>query len=511
MNVERARALMRGLEKRGVRVWLGNGEAIRYRAPKGTIGVAEMELLNRHRDAIVGELRRATHRYNGRMGDSENVAPLTFVQLAHWNTYGLDRRRSACIIPLAVRLRGPVCMSALKEGALEVISRHGALRTKVEIENEPTQRVVDTGGANVTVEKVAAGSGSWSAGELHHLLLDAIPPYIDPVRDPLCGVRIFDLGEQDFIVLMYMEHVISDGFSLAVALRDLLTSYRLEVYGSRRSARERPFQYLEYAHAQRAHHEIWLAAHGGYLSNHFAGCGRVRIPRRTPQGSESRSGWGVAEFRFDESLVRLVHTASRSLHTTVVMATFISYVAFVMRWCDVSDMVVLFQSDGRARAGCQESIGYYAFPLYLRIHLDRSDTLADLSAKIIAEYCAALEHADEGWMESSVPRPEFTRNTCFNWLPRAALEPRFFAGSHEQLSVTEVAIDTHNLGRLERDTEPMMGIVGAPDEIAGGVYFPRDRFGDESMERFVTAFLRFSADVLENPSSNVNDVRVQLE
>lgn len=435
-------------------------------------------------------------------------APLAFSQLAHWNTYGLDRRPSACVIPLALRLRGPVNVPALKQSCLAVISRHDALRSRIVQKVEPVQYVFESCDTLVTIQRAAAPPGGWESAGLERLLLSFIPERIDLSRDPLSGVSIVELGNEDCAVLMYMEHIISDGFSVTVAARDLLRSYQHEMRRSAAVAEARPLQCWEYARAQRESHGKWLAIHGAYIADHFNGCGRVRIPHCRPGISETRGGWGVTKFRFDEHLVKLGQAASRRCRTTLVLGVFTAYAAFVARWCDAYDMVVLFQSDGRSAGNCGDSIGYFAFPLYIRILMDRSDTLMDLTGKVVSEYCSALEHADYGWMESRIPRPEFTRNTCFNWLPKGALAQKLGVSPTQSVTVADLPIDTCNLGRLERDTEPMIGIVGSSHEIEGGVYFNREALGEEGMKQFAGAFLRFAADLWNSPTGRIVDIEL---
>src|SRR6185312_17406699 len=58
-----------------------------------------------------------------------------------------------------------------------------------------------------------------------------------------------------------------------------------------------------------------------------------------------------------------------------------------------------------------------AFPLFIRVTLRETDGFLDFLSAITAEYCAASDEADFGFSHSQLPRPDFTRNTSFNWLP----------------------------------------------------------------------------------------------
>ena len=143
--------------------------------------------------------------------------------------------------------------------------------------------------------------------------------------------------------------------------------------------------------------------------------------------------------------------------TTVVMGVFAVYVALVMRWCNVSEVVVPFVTDGRPSHEVENAIGYFASVVYPRIKMSGED-----------------------FLDSANPQPTL------------ALAPMPF--------VNPMIKD------LRRDTEPFILFFDTDGRIEGEVHFPRDRFSRQTIERFGRNFLRFLMVALREPAQPVVDI-----
>jgi hypothetical protein len=189
------------------------------------------------------------------------------------------------------------------------------------------------------------------------------------------------------------------------------------------------------------------------------------------------------------------------------MSVFTAYVALVFRWCGVSDAIIQYQTDGRTSPKIENTLGYFASVLYLRVSLGEDDNFIHLLSRVIEKYCEAYEHADASFMESQTTRPEFTRNSVFNWLPRrSTIVLPELEGTDHALSCTPVPLGNTIINNLHRDNEPMFQLCDCDDEIAGGVYFPLDRFSADAMERLAGDFILVIETLLKKPGGRVRDL-----
>jgi hypothetical protein len=360
----------------------------------------------------------------------------------------------------------------------------------------------------LTVEDLTAMPDSLRETELGRRIHKCMVEPIDVAVYPLFRCGLIRVHDDDHVLIFAMEHMITDGVSLGVLQQELLTVYWDTVRGRRLSLPPVPVQLSDYAVWQSIMIDSWREVHGAYWREHVAGCLRVRFPSDLGERDAGRTCWGTVPVRIPARLRSELGEWCRRERTTLVMGAFTAYAALVLRWCDVSEAVILFQTDGRTSQSTSRSIGYFASVLYLKMTLAESDTFLDLMRRVKEEYYRAREHADSAYMEAQEPRPDFTRNSCFNWLPQGPAAVHL-DGLEEIMSVSRVPLWREVLENFQRDTEPEMGLVETDEEIRGNVVFPLDRFSVAKMERFARNFLLFIEVMLRRPEERVKNVILQ--
>jgi non-ribosomal peptide synthetase component F len=171
------------------------------------------------------------------------------------------------------------------------------------------------------------------------------------------------------------------------------------------------------------------------------------------------------------------------------MAVFTAFVAVVLRWCNAPEAVFQFVMDGRADPRVENTIGYFAAPLLLRLELRKTDRLRDLMERIVAQYVEAHQHADFSYIESQAPRPDFTCNSIFNWIAQEQRFDRAPVTRNDAVTSDPFRFENPMLRNFERDNEPAMLLVDYGNEIAGHLQFRRDRHSARSMQAVGRQFL----------------------
>jgi hypothetical protein len=495
--------------KKGVRLWSENGN-LHYKAPKGSLTQDEIERFRSSRDQVVAFLERvpgaqtAEPKLEPRSG--RDRAPMACQQLAHWNWYQLNERRAIRQIASATRLRGRLNVEALRESITEIVRRHDALRTRiVVVEGTPVQEISQSGGCQVEWDDLTALSESLREVEVKRLIEKHILDPVDVAEAPLLAVRLLRLGAEEHVLIVAMEHMISDAFSLNVLLREIFTAYVQLLKGQGLSLPEIPLQFPDYAVWQRNSLKSWIEKHGAYWNERITGCQRLRFPEDKMPLTTTRLGWGVVPLRIGMDLKKELREWCRLRRTTLVMSIFTAYVALVLRWCDRSEAVVLYQSDGRFNPEMQNTIGYFASALCLRIRILEDDSFVELMDRVTEEYCKAYEHADSSYFASQMPRPEFLRNSAFNWVPAGTEFD--IPGLEDAITCAPVDFVDPLSRNLDVDSEPSVLLYDAGEsDTSGEVWFPRNRFSADTMERFGRNFLAFIGALLRQPQERVKDI-----
>jgi hypothetical protein len=502
-------AVLESLRKKGVKLWMENSQ-LRYKAPRGVLTQEDIESLKLYRDQIAALLKQFT--------DAENAepklerrsrldrAPLAFSQLAHWNFYRLSERPAIRQIASATRLQGQLNVNALQKSIAEVVRRHDALRTRiVVIDGVPMQEVAESGGCELEVSDLTGLPEALLETEVKRLIESYILQPIDVAVDPLFGVRLLKLRDDEHVLIMTMEHIISDMFSMNILMRETFEAYMQALKARDFSLPEIPVQFADYAVCQRNTLASWMEKHGTHWNERLAGCQPLRFPGGKSSPPAINLGWGILPVRIGMELKKELSEWSRLRRTTLVMSVFTAYVALVLRWCNASESIIRYQSDGRVSSEIQNTIGYFASALYIRTGLLEGDRFIDLLNHVIDQYCKAYEHTDFSYFSAQVSPPEITRSSGFNWLPQRS---KFDSvGSEDAITCSPVNF-VHPMGKnLEVDGEPSIGLLETEEGgIAGEVWFPLNRFSVETMERFGRNFLVFIQALLRQPEGRVRDI-----
>jgi hypothetical protein len=141
------------------------------------------------------------------------------------------------------------------------------------------------------------------------------------------------------------------------------------------------------------------------------------------------------------------------------------------------------------------------------MELFETDTFAGVMRRAMAEYCQAYDHADFSYWVAQVPRPEFTRGMCFNWVPLGSrLEIPELAGSEQSITCSSVPFEHPMLKGLEVDYEPGVLLYDGEDDIVGYVYYPVDRLSAATMHRFARNFTNLIELLPSRPTANVHSI-----
>jgi len=500
------------LRFRGIRVWSEDGH-LRYRAPKGTLEDAEIEILRESKEQIVALLERSTPSplTSERPADAflrAYRAPLSFSQLWHWNLHQLEKRRSSRHVVSATRLLGPLNVELLRRSSIEIVRRHDALRTRiVVVDGTPMQEIDESVNFELKVDDLTALQNAARESEVRRLIDHEILEPIDLAIGPLFAFRLLKLRDDDCVLIVTMDHLITDGYSINILLRDLFAAYMQGLKGRAFSLPEIAVQLGEYASWQRNTLKSWMQKHGAYWDERLRGYRPVRAPVDGRTDTQTSLGWGSVPVQIGTELKAELQEWCRLHRTTLAMGVFTAYVGLISRWCNASDIVIQQQINNRASPKVENTIGYFTSVLFLRFEIPDDERFVDLMNRVTDEYCKAHEHADFNYLAAQIPRPDFARSNWFNWIPmEPKLDPLDVSDSEGAIEVCPFHFANPAVKTFDWDNDPEFVLFETHDDVVGTLYFPLNRFSIDSMERLTRNLLTFIRELLRQPEQRVKDV-----
>ena len=436
--------------------------------------------------------------------------PLTFSQLWTWNVLGLEQTHSTRAIAVGQRLLGPLSPQLLSASFAALVRRHEALRTTIVVSaGVPHQHVAADHGYELELIDLRSLSSTARETRARDLAEQLAHEPIDVASGPLFAARLLNMGNDQHVLIVAMDHMISDGASVGILLRDLWSLYA-------QSARQLPFalakiplQFADYAVWEQKGHPGWVEQHGAYWNRRLSGAARLQLFPRVATPA-SRPKMESLHFEIEEALCGELRHLSRREGTTLAMSTFTAYVALCMRWCNTTDVVVSFVTMGRQFPALKHAIGYFGSSSFLRVQSRAEDNFLDLLRRVTQEYASVYQHADSGRLAVLAPTSDFAANPRFNWQPA-----RFNSTSSTD---TELLQDpTLRLSQEPIDIAPrtdLDGRAGGPElmlgdsngAIAGRFWYRADLYPSSAAGRFERSLRHFVNVMVTTPLTRIAEL-----
>lgn len=297
--------------------------------------------------------------------------PLSFSQKRLWFLDRLVPGNAFYNIPAGVRLKGKADLRALGAAINEIVRRHETLRTTfAEADGEPFQVIAP--GNDVAVPHVDLRNLSDAAGETEIVRLmkeEAQRPF-DLAAGPM--LRAFTLGrwEDDFVLLLTLHHIVSDGWSMGVFYRELQALYSAFSAGRPSPLAPLPIQYADFAYWQNQALQGELReAHLSFWREQLSGLPVLELPTDRPRPRFESFRGSMVSALLDRTLVSALKAVSQRCEATLFMTILAGFKVFLARYSRQWEIVAGSAAAARNRPELEGLIGFFLNMLVLRTDL----------------------------------------------------------------------------------------------------------------------------------------------
>ncbi|HEX2523710.1 MAG TPA: amino acid adenylation domain-containing protein, partial [Terriglobia bacterium] len=324
-------------------------------------------------------------------------APLSFSQQRLWFIDRFLPGRSLYNIPIAFRLRGSLDIPCLQRSLEAVVQRHEVLRTTIgDVDGEPFQVVTQDWSLELAVRDLTTRPESLRDDEASNLVSEeALRPF-DLGRDLMLRATLLKLAEGNHILLLVMHHIVSDGWSLSILMRELSHYYQRYRVGKEGNLEELPIQYADYAVWQRK----WLQGETlekqlSYWRQNLAGApGALELPTDRPRPAIQTFHGAYERTQLPPRLVQNLKVFCSREKVTLFMTLLAAFQVLLSRYADRDDIVVGSPIAGRGRQETEDLIGFFVNTLVLRTDLSGDPTFRELLGRVREVALGAYAHQD---------------------------------------------------------------------------------------------------------------------
>ncbi|MGF6547484.1 amino acid adenylation domain-containing protein [Paraburkholderia youngii] len=409
----------------------------------GDLAASIVEVLSRsgpqHLPAIVAVSRQAP-------------LELSFAQQRLWFLAQLDKDSARYHVPLGWRLQGRLDRAAWRRSLDQLYARHEALRSVfVDAEEGPRVEILPPGTGLPVLEHDLRERPDAAAALVALCAEEACTPF-DLAHGPLIRGRLIRLSEEEHVFLLTQHHIVSDGWSVGVLVRELSQLYRAFEGGQDDPLPPPAIQYPDYAAWQRQ----WLSGErlqrqAQYWREALSGApSMLALPTDRPRPARQSFAGATVPVEIDAELTRELRRLGRQHGTTLFMTVLAGWAAVLSRLSGQDDIVIGVPSANRGRREIEELIGFFVNTLALRVDLSGGPDVATLLERTRRTALGAQEHQD-------LP---------FEQVVEIVQPPR--ALDHTPLFQVMLAWQDNALGRLDL---PGLGVEEVVDNAPGQVRF----------------------------------------
>jgi amino acid adenylation domain-containing protein len=438
------------------------------------------------------------------------TAPLSFAQQRLWFLEQLKVGEAFYNVDSALRLQYALDHTTVEKVLNAIIRRHESLRTSfIAVDGQSVQVIAPDVQLKVPLVDLSYLSPSIREAEVIRQAADEARRPFDLSVPPLIRATLLQLGRADYVFLLTMHHMVSDGWSMTVLSDEFDKFYSAFSRGLASPLPELAVQYADYAVWQRQ----WLQ---GEILDEQLDYWRRRLRDLPVLGLRTdRPRAPIQSFRgaFCSCMIPMDITSSlRSLSqregVTLFMTLLAAFQVLLLRYTGQEDIVVGVPSAGRTRPETQPLIGFFVNTLVMRSDLSGNPTFRELLHRVREVALGAYAHQEvpfERLVEEFGTERDLSRNPLFQ------VTFQLFSTTDGAGRVTGEGAQYLEVQTGHTPFDLAVGLIEAPEGLDTRFDYATDLFDTATVERMMRHFEILLRGAAENPGRRILDLPIMPE
>jgi len=514
----------------GIKLWLENKQ-LKFKAPKGTWTDEIRDELIANKEEVITFLRQISKKaqippilpikrasLDGQATNDQHIEqfPLSFSQERLWFIDQLEPDSASYNIPIAVTIRsdgdGELNINQIEQAFNLIISRHENLRTLFPSKNGKAQQLIRV---NVNFKLERVDLSHIEPVEMRHkkaqqlCQIDAITPF-DLSEDLLLRAKAFKLSPQEHILLLNMHHIITDGWSMGVMIKE----FALIMDGLRQDKKSKlpplQIQYLDYSVWQREFLEQsgLLQQQLTYWQEKLTGVPEsLNLTTDYPMPSVQNFSGARQTFCIDTRLTNQLKSLAEQQGCTLFMVLTAIFKVLLYRFTDQEDICIGTPVANRQYEGTESLIGMFINTLALRNQLEGEESFISFLAQVKTTCLEAYEHQDtpfEMVVDRVQPQRSMAIDPIFQIMIVLQNTPRKALGNNIQLYPLKSEISKFDLSIEFFENEG--GLAENLAGLEGAIEYRTSLYKPQTIERMVKHFISLCQAIIASPTAKISEL-----
>lgn len=431
---------------------------------------------------------------------------MSYAQQRLWFIDQLQSGSASYNISAALRLKGALDVEALRMSFDDIVRRHEVLRTTFVSEEGQGRQVINE---HQRWELPTISLEPLSTEEQEEVIKarfkgDAHTSF-DLINGPLLRTRLIRLSSTEHVIIVSMHHIISDGWSMGVFIREMALLYDAYRQDKASPLQELDIQYADYSLWQRE----WLAGERldrqlSYWKTRLDGVPVLELPTDFPRPPVHSYDGHNQPFQLSRELTAALNDLARQQGVTLFMVLLAGLQVLLHRYSGQDDICVGTPIAGRIRPEVEKLIGCFVNTLAIRSDLKNNPSFLSLLKQVQQNLTGAYDHQDipfERLVDELGVAREMSHTPLFQVM--FVLQNATNTGS---FSLPGLEIE---LLPEESETSKFDITINMREEngqLKGDFEYRTDLFLGQTIGRMLGHFSRILAQLAENPEQGVDDV-----
>ncbi len=438
----------------------------------------------------------------------EGELPLSFAQQRLWFLEQLEETNAAYNLFGALRLKGVLHIEALSNSINAIIARHEVLRTNFKAQaGKPVQIIKNVSSGQYLEIKILDIDPDT---EINQLINQEAKTPFNLSQDNLIRVSLIPVAKEENILLFTMHHIISDGWSLDIFIKELSIFYQSYCQGETPSLTPLDIQYADFAVWQNNYLQGKIIENQvNYWKNQLMGIPPLlELPTDYPRPPKQTFNGHYQTFRLNQELTEKLKELSQENGATLFMTLLSIWGLLLSRYSRQEDIVIGSPIANRNRSEIEPLIGFFVNTLVMRIDYSNDLNVNQLIEQVKQICLEAYQHQDipfEKLVEELQPERNLSHTPLFQVmfiLQNANNQGLQLPGLDLEILDREHTVAKFDLTLSMKETQ---------GELTGEIEYNTDLFEASTIERMVVHFQELLVAIATNPSQSVQKIPLVTE
>ncbi|EPR13013.1 non-ribosomal peptide synthetase [Ruminiclostridium papyrosolvens] len=489
------------INSRNIKLWM-DGESLKYKAPKGAVTDEILAYIRQRKEEIISGIlienaKRLLYEPIEKV-DEREFYPLSNAQRRMYLLYKLETESTAYNITNVLKIEGNCSKEKMESTFMEIVKRHESLRTSFKIvDGEPVQRI------NRSIDfKIEYGEID-DDRDIEDLTREFVRPF-NLACSPLFRLKLLKLDENRFYLLFDIHHIISDGVSASIFVKEFNCLYndkKLEPINIQYKDYSAWHEKLLNSELVKKQREYWLKAFEGELPV-------LALPVDYKRPAEYSFEGDSIRFNIGKEITLQLNSLARKNRATLYTVLLSAYYILLSKYTGQDDIIIGSPVAGRRHSDVYSTIGMFVNTIPLRNYPDQHKTYKEFLHEVTGNVLSTFDNQDyslERLMEDLNVERDPSRNPLFDTV--------FVL---QNMNIDDVQADGLGIEIFEynQKTAQFDITVRATEKKDGmeiEINYCTSLFSKETINRLSTHFTNILEHIIKNPECEISEIELMSD